>query len=182
MQYEYQLRQSEMRRIEKLIEDQDPATRESFWGVLIAIGGMAILQVGKYVEDKLDFRDALIAALATIAFVVVRFTYITVRRLRKVRRAWGTVLHAVSCRMEFQQYWFASAGPPECEHKRSWREVELIERPDFLFLIKRDQHTYLLPTRVVPPDELPRLVAFIRERVEAFREPPPPDDVAPTGD
>ncbi len=178
MQFVYRLRQSEMRRFFIHVDYQNAFDRLSFWYGIVGWFGLGTV-VG--LIGNLSGRPNMFSHACIFAWVV-RYLYVAARRLWLVYRSWGTVLHSVPCTMEFQQYWFASAGPPECEHKRSWREVELIERPDFLFLIKRDQHTYLLPTRVVLSDELPRLVAFIRERIEAFREPPPLDDVATAGD
>lgn len=191
MRYEYRLLQLEMHRLVRTREFQDPVSIRNFWAFAVGVYGFWPSRIGiDVIEGKFNSHRALVGLLVMLAFSVVRFAYITVRRLWKTGREWGSFCSSEVYGVEFHADQFAVSYAGHT-HAFQWNTVALWETPEFLVFTLDKSWACPLPMRVVPPDELPRLLAFVRERIPVVPEPPPPithtlpfkpDDVAPTGD
>lgn len=168
MRYEFRLRLMEMLRLEREIEYRTPGARAGFWALFFPLGMLCLLFLGDYLDHGEISRKSLLAIPVVVAFYVIRFVYITVRRLRKVRRWWGSIwsspLYRIACQPEQLVV--------ECDGRRRslpWDTVGLVEKPSFIvFLFDFDGPMASgchLPKRVIPPDELPKLLAFLAERI-----------------
>jgi len=164
MRYEYSLTLRDKFRAAKEWELQDPMARWRFWCFVCSLPSPMVPVLGKYLDGEYVQRDVPIAMIVIACACMIRFVYATVRRLRMVNQRWGS----------FQPREYDVECQPDrlvlrrAEKSRSirWDTVQLLETPRFLvFLLDDMTNACFLPKRVIPPEEQPKLKAFLAERI-----------------
>lgn len=164
MRYEYRLRLMEMLRLERDAEWEDPVARVNFWALLCSLGALPIMLLMDVLDDKYNSRKALMGLLVAATVCVVRFVYLTVRRLRKVHRRFGSIWSSPSHVLDFLPARFEFTYDGRVDSSQ-WETVELFEKRGFFGFRLHKTWMCPLPKRVIPPDELPKLMAFLAERI-----------------